>query len=113
MLSLKELHSLNTKANLVAKTEIHKRLLVLLRHWSLVVKGELCSFGLFISIMSTEQAMDECSNEEELLRNEMESTNTAENTTTTNSGDSLVAMIADHESSEHLFPYLKPPLDTF
>ena len=100
MLSLKELHSLNTKANLVAKTEIHKRLLVLLRHWSLVVQGELCSFGLFTSItcMSTEQAMDECSNEEELLRDEMESTNTAENTTTTNSGDSLVAMIADHES---------------
>ena len=48
--------------------------------------------------MSTEQAMDECSNEEELVRDEMESTNTAENTTTTNSGDSLVAMIADHES---------------
>ena len=75
MLSLKELHSLNTKANLVAETEIHKRLLVLLRHWSLVVKGELCSFGLFISIMSTEQAMDECSNKEELLRDKMESTN--------------------------------------
>ena len=28
MLSLKELHSLNTKANLVAKTEIHKRLII-------------------------------------------------------------------------------------
>ena len=48
--------------------------------------------------MSTEQAMDECSNEEELLRDKMESTNTAENTTTTNSGGSLVAMITDHES---------------
>ena len=63
-----------------------------------MVQGELCSFGLFTSIMFSEQAMDECSNEEDLLRDEMESTNTAENTTTTNSGDSLVAMIADHES---------------
>lgn len=59
--------------------------MILLRHWSLVarshvreganlgdqfvsdprqvkfVQGELCSFGLFTSIMSTEQAMDECS----------------------------------------------------
>lgn len=38
--------------------------------------------------------MCECSNEEELLRDEIESTNTAENRATKNSGDSLVAMIA-------------------
>lgn len=43
---------------------------------------------------SAEQAMYECSNEEELLRDEIESTNTAENRATKNSGDSLVAMIA-------------------
>ena len=61
----------------MAETEIHKRSLVLLRHWSLVVRshvrarefvcdprevkfvqGELCRFGLFTSIMSTEQAID-------------------------------------------------------
>ncbi|CAH3022290.1 unnamed protein product [Porites evermanni] len=38
--------------------------------------------------------MYECFNEEELLRDEIESTNTAENRATKNSGDSLVAMIA-------------------
>ena len=43
---------------------------------------------------SAEQAMFECSNEKELLRDEIESTNTAENRATKNSGDSLVAMIA-------------------
>ena len=63
----------------MADTEIDKRLLILLRHWSLVVQShvrarefvcdprevkfvqgelELCSFGLFTSIMSTEQAID-------------------------------------------------------
>lgn len=58
------------------------------------VQDEFCSFGRFTSITSTEQAEDESSNEEECLRDEMESTNTAENTTTTNSDDSFAAMIA-------------------
>ena len=70
-------HQSKDQKSLVAETEIHKRSLVLLRHWSLVVRshvrapefvcdprevkfvqGELCSFGLFTSIMSTERAID-------------------------------------------------------
>ena len=53
-------------------------------------------FGLFYPTMSTEQDKDYCHDEDALLRDDMESTNAAENTEKTkNSSDSLAAIIAN------------------